>query len=105
ERLARRRPRDRVQQRLFAGLVTREEGRMLAEHPRAQARAGVTRKEFIRTGAAGIGAAVLSGALLSPGAARAAGGTLKPTDLTFAATAQYRPLESIAKWCAPGHAV
>ena len=70
---------------------------MLAEHLGAHARAGLTRKEFLRTGAAGIGGAVLSGALLNPGAARAAGGTLKPTGLTFTTTAQFRPFEIIAK--------
>jgi hypothetical protein len=70
---------------------------MLAEHQRADARAGLTRKEFLRTGAAGIGGAVLSSALLNPSVARAAGGTLKPTDLTFTTTAQYRPFEIIAK--------
>src|SRR5207248_7235094 len=75
---------------------TREEGRMLAEH-RAHARTGLTRKEFLRTGAAGISGAVLSGALLNPGVARAARGTLKPADLTFTTTAQYRPFEIIAK--------
>ena len=70
---------------------------MLAEHLGAHARAGLTRKEFLRTGAAGIGGAALSGALLNPGVARAAGGALKPTDLTFTTTAQYRPFEIIAK--------
>src|SRR5205807_4852448 len=74
-----------------------EEGRRLAKRQSARARAGLTRKEFVCRGAAGLGGAVLSGALLSPGVARAAGGALKPTDLTFTTTAQYRPFEIIAK--------
>jgi hypothetical protein len=70
---------------------------VLAEHFGAHGRAGFTRKEFLRTGAAGIGGAALSGALLNPGVARAAGSSLKPTDLAFTTTAQYRPFEIIAK--------
>jgi hypothetical protein len=61
---------------------------------------GVSRKEFLQVlGAAGIGGAMLGpGALLEPAgaAARAPGPRIKPTDLSFAIKAQYRPFEIVA---------
>jgi hypothetical protein len=62
----------------------------------AHDRGGMTRKQFLRSGGAGIGGAVLAGGLVHPGVARAATPNLKPTDLTFTTTTQYRPFEIVA---------
>ena len=69
---------------------------MFVEQEWGDRRGGMTRKQFLRTGAAGIGAAVLAEGLLGPGVARAASPNLKPTDLTFTTTTQYRPFEIVA---------
>jgi hypothetical protein len=69
---------------------------MFVEREGWSARGLLTRKELLRAGAAGVGASLVSGALLRPGLAQAAGPNLKPTDLTFTTTAQYRPFEIVA---------
>lgn len=69
---------------------------MFVEQDWGDRRGGMTRKQFLRTGAAGIGAAVLAEGLLGPGVAGAASPNLKPTDLTFTTTTQYRPFEIVA---------
>ncbi|MFL5860121.1 MAG: hypothetical protein ACJ780_04980, partial [Solirubrobacteraceae bacterium] len=69
---------------------------MFGEREWADGRREVTRTQFLRTGAAGIGGALLGEALLRPGIARAARPHLKPTDLAFTTTTQYRPFEIVA---------
>ncbi|MFL5860330.1 MAG: hypothetical protein ACJ780_06075 [Solirubrobacteraceae bacterium] len=69
---------------------------MFVEREWANGSGGVTRNQFLKAGVAGMGGVLLGEALLRPGVARAASPNLKPTDLTFTTTTQYRPFEIVA---------
>jgi hypothetical protein len=88
--------RRRIKSYRFSEIAARNACVACSSSTSARDYAGLTRKEFIREGAAAFGGSVLAKGLLTPDVAQAATARLKATDLTFATTAQYRPFEIVA---------